>query len=189
MVAGAQRRQAVRVDERSGTGCWIDIAYTKWPDQAHYAYRMRVLGEDDHGVWGACEVGEEVYKAGQLAFVREHGYLSLIPRASCWSGLWYPPAEPNFEVYVDINSQPVWTDSAVSMVDLDLDVLRHRDGTVELLDEDEFEDHQQRFAYPDELTILARTSAQELMRRVSEPDEPFRSVWRAWHRLCFPEVG
>jgi hypothetical protein len=37
--------------------------------------------------------------------------------------------------------EPTWTRNAVSMIDLDFDVLRHRDGTVELLDEDEFDDH------------------------------------------------
>ena len=34
------------------------------------------------------------------------------------------------------------------MVDLDLDVIRMRDGRIILDDEDEFEEHQVRYAYP-----------------------------------------
>jgi protein associated with RNAse G/E len=142
---------------------------------------MRVLGEDDHGVWGCCDVGEQIYKAGEPAFVRSSALLALIPRDECWSASWHPPSEHRLEVYIDINTEPNWTGSTVSMIDLDLDVLRHRDGTVELLDEDEFEEHRVIHDYPPDLVSLARDAAAATMALASAPAEPFDRAWRHWY--------
>lgn len=169
---------------------WIEIAYTKWrdaaPHAAHYAYRMRLLGEDERGVWGSCDVGEEVFKEGKLAFVREEAFLCLVPRVGCWSALWYPPSDAEYEVYVDINSHPVWSEDRVTMVDLDFDVVRKRDGSVMLVDEDEFEAHSVAYGYPDELVELARSAAATVFDDVATPAEPFSTAWRSWYSLCFP---
>lgn len=167
---------------------YIDIRYTKWPSQPHYAYRMRVLGEDDYGVWGSCDTGEEVYKAGELAFVRDTSLLSLVPRVGCWSALWYPPEEALYELYVDINTNPVWGPTAVSMIDLDFDVVRKRTGETDLVDEDEFEEHRLRFGYPDDIVQLARTASRELTTAVAAPLEPFDTHWRVWYEQCFDEL-
>jgi hypothetical protein len=171
----------------AGEDRWVEIRYTKWPDKPHYAYRMRRLGEDQHGVWGRCDVGEEVYKADQLAFVREVALLSLVPRVGCWSALWYPPEEKKYEVYVDINSDPSWSPSSVSMIDLDFDVERKRNGEVSLVDEDEFEENRVRFEYPNDLVDFARTAARDVTAAVEAPLEPFASHWRVWYARCFSE--
>jgi len=162
-------------------GSFIAIEYTKWPDQLHYAYRMRVLGEDDFGVWGRCDAGEQVHKAGKPEFIRASALLCLIPRTGCWSATWYPPSEERLEVYIDINTSPVWTSDAVSMIDVDFDVLRHRDRTVELLDEDEFEAHRVTYGYPDDLIEYARTAALDTLAKASNPSEPFAHAWQPWY--------
>lgn len=105
------------------TAEFVTIEYTKWPRRLHYSYRMRTLGEDEHGVWGCCQPGEQVHKAGEPAFVRDTLLLLLIPRAGDWSATWYPPSEERLEVYIDINTSPVWSSGRVSMIDLDLDIL------------------------------------------------------------------
>ena len=106
------------------TGTFVEIEYTKWPHRKHYSYGMRTLGEDSHGVWGCCEIGDQVQKAGAPSFVRSTPLLFLIPRTGCWSATWYPPSEEQLEVYIDINTEPTWTGNTVSMTDLDFDVLR-----------------------------------------------------------------
>jgi uncharacterized protein len=45
------------------------------------------------------------------------------------------------------------------MVDLDLDVVRRFDGSAEILDEDEFAEHQARYGYPPEVTGHAERAA------------------------------
>lgn len=49
--------------------------------------------------------------------------------------------------------------STLRWIDLDLDVEVAEDGSVELVDEDEFEEHQLRYRYPPEIIQGARDSA------------------------------
>ena len=69
------------------------------------------------------------------------------------------------------------------MVDLDLDVVRHRvSGAAQLLDEDEFEEHQRRYAYPAAVIDRTRAAARWLMEAVTDR-EPFMSAYRHWLAL------
>jgi len=78
------------------------------------------------------------------------------------------------EIYCDVTTVPQWpTGSEVTMVDLDLDVRRRRTGAVELLDEDEFAEHQTRYGYPAEVVAEAEASAAWLVNAVRAHEEPF----------------
>ena len=70
------------------------------------------------------------------------------------------------------------------MIDLDLDVVRKQDGSVEVLDEEEFLDHQVRFGYPDWLDDRARITplpaAAELVLQIEAHVEPFGQVPEHW---------
>ena len=55
------------------------------------------------------------------------------------------------EIYVNVTTRPALDQGTVSAVNLDLDVVRWRDGRVEVLDEDEFAEHQVLLGYPAEL--------------------------------------
>jgi hypothetical protein len=166
----------------------VEVAFWKWPHTPHYHHDMRLLGEDDNAVWGVCEAGGRVDRGGEFAFVRPTDYLMAIPRTGCWSALWYPPDDVDREAYVNVNSTPVWTGHHVDIIDLDFDLLRMRDGAVAILDEDEFERHRLKFAYPDEIVAEAHRGLASLREAVSRPDEPFGLAWRDWYRHLFGEV-
>ncbi len=170
----------------------IEVAFWKWPHVRHYHHHLRLLGEDENAVWGVCEAGEHVRRGGAFAFVRPHDYLMAIPRVGCWSALWYPPDDLDREVYVNVNSSPVWTGDHVDIIDLDFDLLRMRDGSVNILDEDEFEQHRLEFAYPAEIVAEAQRGLAVLTETVGRPDEPFDRAWHDWYTRCFgvpPSVG
>lgn len=101
---------------------------------------------------------------------RARGPLSLrvrdaLPRDGWWTASFN--ALPNkVEIYCDIATVPRWSDGEVTMIDLDLDVIRMRDGRVILDDEDEFEEHQVRYAYPPDVIENARITAARLMEAV-----------------------
>lgn len=59
-------------------------------------------------------------------------------------------------------------------MDLDLDVVRRRNGEVEILDLDEFELHRRQFGYPPDLTRAVDHAAEELADALSEHQAPFR---------------
>ncbi len=58
-------------------------------------------------------------------------------------------------------------------VDLDLDVIVDADGGVVLDDEDEFEEHRLRFAYPQDVVSRAITARDELLRLAGAGAFPF----------------
>jgi protein associated with RNAse G/E len=59
-------------------------------------------------------------------------------------------------------------------VDLDIDVIRRRDGTVEVLDRVEFERHRRELGYPAHLVDDVERAAAEVEAAVRSHQEPFR---------------
>ena len=68
----------------------------------------------------------------------------------------------------------------VTMVDLDLDVVLHRDGDLLLDDEDEFDEHRVTLGYPADVVALARRTADELMTAAAAGHEPFGPAGSRW---------
>lgn len=67
------------------------------------------------------------------------------------------------------------------MVDLDLDVVRRRaDQRVEIVDADEFDEHQRRYGYPAEVIREAEQAAAWLHDAISSGAEPFAGTYRDW---------
>ena len=86
----------------------------------------------------------------------------------------------DFDLYVDVGTLPVRTPGRITMVDLDLDVIRRPNGTVEVLDEDELELHAVQYAYPPELVVHARAVADELVAMLTAGAEPFGVASQRW---------
>jgi protein associated with RNAse G/E len=52
-------------------------------------------------------------------------------------------------------------------------VVRYRDGRVEIIDEDEFEEHRVLFGYPAEVVATARATADQVANALVHRLEPF----------------
>ena len=68
----------------------------------------------------------------------------------------------------------------MTQIDLDLDVALKLDGAVEVLDEDEFLDHQTRFEYPPELIEQARAATNRAVELLEADVEPFGIASHRW---------
>jgi protein associated with RNAse G/E len=66
------------------------------------------------------------------------------------------------------------------VVDLDIDVIRYRDGRVEVEDEDEFAQHRDELGYPPEIVAGALAGAAELRAALAHGEEPFASHYLTW---------
>ena len=86
------------------------------------------------------------------------------------------------EIYVDVTTPAVWTSpNEVTMVDLDLDVLRFRpDRSVLIVDQDEFAEHQIRYGYPPDVIAAAEKAADWLHGVLGDGTEPFATDYRGW---------
>ena len=150
----------------------------KWGGRLHWHFAMEHLGVDDHGVWLAGEPGTVLQRGAEPPRVKPDAWVLLVPVSGSWIASWN--AEDGPEIYVDVTSVPEWRDGTLVAVDLDLDVVRERDGTTVLLDEDEFADHQVRFGYPPDVVEHAERTATWLMEAVAARVEPFDRVGRRW---------
>ena len=168
--AGAERSPLV------GRELWIERV--KWGDRPHYRHTGVFLGEDEHVWWFDLPPGRPVYRGDVVLFHGQTGGQMLIPADARWWA-WFP-AHRDFDLYVDIVREGTRSDDGVWAIDMDLDVVRHReDGRVELVDEDELEEHAVVYGYTAEAVAEAHAAAEEVLAAVRSGREPFVSGWGA----------
>ena len=151
---------------------------------------MRYLGEDEHGVWAGLRPGGLMTKGGAPPVTLPCAHAVLFPRDDWWTA-WFNGSPHEALIYCDVTTVPTWpAPHTVTMVDLDLDVVRYRvDGSVEIVDEDEFEDHRVRLAYPPKVVVAATATAQQLRRAVTAGSEPFGTAYRRWLSMVEDSVS
>lgn len=89
--------------------------------------------------------------------------------------------EIDIDLYVDIVHPPKWIgDACLRVVDLDLDVIRRRNGDVLLDDEDELELHAATLHYPPEVVAEARATADAVVTAVTDGTPPFSRPPERW---------
>jgi protein associated with RNAse G/E len=157
----------------------VRIVYRKYGGALHWNYPATLLGEDEHGIWVATPAGTVARKGEGSPVTWDLDAITLFPRDAWWTASFNAPPH-RAELYVDVTTIPEWRDDEVTMLDLDLDVIRMRDGRLILDDEDEFVEHQVLLSYPSELIAQAERSARWLLDAVKERREPFGSVQAHW---------
>lgn len=158
----------------------VRVVYRKYDGSLHWHLTMYRLGEDEHGVWLGGPPDSVLRRGHELEIVFAEPFVQLFPRDA-----WYTAVlngEPNKVAwYCDIATVPTWPgDDLVTMVDLDLDVVRRRDGVTYVDDEDEFAEHQVRYGYPADVVDNAERTCRDLYAAVAAGREPFADVGRSW---------
>jgi protein associated with RNAse G/E len=163
------------------TGRDVRLVFTKYDGSLHWHQTMKYLGEDEHGIWLGALAGATAQRGDEPPVRYEAPSVQLVPAGPWWTAVFNdPPATA--EVYCDISTPARWTSPGeVTMVDLDLDVVRRRpDRHVLLDDEDEFAEHQVRYGYLPEVITQAEQAAAWLLAAVSAGLEPFGSAAEQW---------
>ena len=151
----------------------ILVDFRKYPDRKHWQYELSWLAEDEYGTWRWAPAGTPAQRGDDPPITFETLNLGLISR-EWWAAMWRASGEP--EVYVDICTAALWGEGRVTMIDLDLDVVRDRSGAVHILDEDEFAEHQVALAYPRELIEGAVAACERVRAMLERGDEPFATA-------------
>jgi protein associated with RNAse G/E len=160
----------------------VNVVFRKYDGSLHWNYLATRLGEDEHGVWLGAPAGTALRRGEVVIELAEMDHVVLLPRDGWWTAAFNAPPKRT-EIYCDISTVPAWTSAEeVTMIDLDLDVLRRRAGLVELVDEDEFAEHQVHFGYPPEVIDQARAAADWLVAAVTARQEPFGVAYEGWLR-------
>lgn len=161
----------------------VRVRFSKWDGTPHWAFDMERLGEDEHGIWLWGPSGTQLRRGAETPIPAMHGFVKLITPGAWWTSLWNegPWSDGrSIHTYVDVITPAVWEGDTVRMIDLDLDVVRRTSGTVEVDDEDEFDEHRVAMGYPDHIVDKARTETARLVLAVERGAEPFGSVGDNW---------
>ena len=151
---------------RFAPGTQVHGRYTKWGGARHHGAELVYLGADLHGDWLGDPVGNG-WSGGPKEFTSITNNVLLVPPDRGMTAMFYEShPDQAFELYVDITSVPRWEDDLVTAVDLDLDVIRHFDGTVVVDDEDEFAEHRVSLGYPDDLAVGAQAECDRVVEEV-----------------------
>lgn len=157
------------------------VEFTKWDGRLHWHFDLDPLGEDEHGLWLAGRPGCRLQRGAEPPQLEVHGFACLVPHQGRWIAYFNASQDP--EIYIDVTDEPIRGDGFVGAIDLDLDVLRWRDGRVTIDDEDEFAEHQVRFGYPAEVITATEMTAHTLVDRVTSRTEPFDRAAERWLAL------
>ncbi len=160
----------------------VHIDERKWPERLHWQFDVSRLGEDQHGVWLHAPADTIAQRGHEPPRRIGAGFVILVPEDEWWIVEFYWD-HPCHEVYVNIGTPPAWDGARVTQVDLDFDVARKLDGSVVVLDEDEFLDHQARYGYPPDLVAAARDATAHAVELVTAGREPFGGAATPWLRL------
>jgi predicted RNA-binding protein associated with RNAse of E/G family len=160
----------------------VNIDERKYPDRLHWQFDVRRLGENEHGVWLYAPPETMARRGHEPPRPIEAGFVLLVPQDEWWIAEFYWD-HPWHEVYVNIGTSPVWDGDRMHQIDLDLDVARTVDGSVVVLDEDEFQDHQVRYGYPGELIAAARAATDRAVALLTAGAEPFGKAPEPWLRM------
>ena len=161
----------------------VRIEMEKWGDHPHWHIPGHWLGSDELGDWVGIPARTPMLRPG-LELALDHDQVGLVPGpgddvARAFLATFHR-APSHIWVYVDMTTPPVWDGSTVRAVDLDLDVVRGRDGDVVVDDEDEFARHQVELGYPREIVELAEASRDRVHTAVLAQDPPYDGSHERW---------
>ena len=164
----------------------VDVVLRKYDERPHRRTTTRRLGEDEFGTWLGTPQGTIVtYSYGNKGpRPTRHAAVRVIPPGAWWCAIFLADPSP-WDVYCDVIAPARWESPAeVTLIDLDLDLIRYRpDGRVMLDDEDEFRENTRAYGYPPEVVAQATAAATKLHEALTMNVEPFASHWTKWMNL------
>lgn len=155
----------------------VDIVMTKWPDRPRSRVAGEFLGEDEHGRWYGSHRGR--FHRASSGAIEPSVHVSAYHADLWWIPVFVAPGR-RFDIYTHIATPPTFVDGLVSTIDLELDVVRHPDGSVVVLDADELEHAIVTYAMPAEVVADARAACERVTALMRASAAPFDGTGAAW---------
>jgi protein associated with RNAse G/E len=160
----------------------VDVVLRKYDGRPHRRTTTRRLGKDRFGTWLGIPKGTVVTYSygGKRPHPLVDDAVRLIVPGAWWCAIFFAESSDR-EVYCDVVVPARWQSPAeVTLIDLDLDLVRFRDGRVRLDDEDEFRANTTAYGYPPQVVEHATAAAEDLRTALETDTEPFAGHWRTW---------
>jgi len=158
----------------------FNVHSTKYDGGDHYRYQAQIIREEPDFMLLYKAPGEPMSgyrgsfpaKYHTLEFYWSKHYYNM-------SVVWYADWKPRMH-YVNIATPATWHDGTLRFIDLDLDVVWFANGRVVLDDEDEFEQHQIKYGYPQDLIAQAWESTYDVRALIAKRAPPFDGNAYSW---------
>ena len=159
----------------------VTVQFLKNPDHLHWGFDTWYLGEDEWGDWMAAPKGTVRWKGRESFSPTRQDAVFCAPRDQWWHLHYEGPGAREYISFIDIVSPIRWiSENRYEMIDLDLDVALHQDGTIEIQDEDEFAVHQVKYGYNSEMIEGAIAETSRIVTALKNREEPFFDVAQGW---------
>jgi uncharacterized protein len=171
----------------------VRIEMEKWGGRAHWQIPAHWLGSDEYGDWVGIPAGTRMTRPGR-DLRSGHDHVGLVPSRELadeergWLAAFHVPQAETW-VYVDMTTPPRWDGPVIRAVDLDLDVIRMREGWVLVDDEDEFDEHRVVFGYPPEVVALAEATRDRVHAAILDEDPPYDGSHERWLQRLSDVLG
>jgi protein associated with RNAse G/E len=149
-------------NQRAEPGARILLRATKYDGAAHWIQPFSVIADDGVLITAQYRARTPIYTSrgefrspydSRVYFWRDRWYnVFRLSKPGCALALWY----------CNVTTPPTFDGCQIGYVDLDLDVSVRPNGCIELLDEDEFEEHQRKYGYPEDVIRNAEAAAIEV---------------------------
>jgi protein associated with RNAse G/E len=156
----------------------VRTLFRKYDGRPHRLLEAINLGEDQHGLWTGSLPGTRAQRADGTWVTIDHHRVRLFPHGQWWSALFNDEPHPT-RIYCDITMPAEFGVNSVTTVDLDLDVRLLRNGTIRVMDEDEFALHQVAYAYPAQVVATAQATCNWITANISTA-EPFTTTYKTY---------
>lgn len=157
---------------RRRTPC--ELRLRKWDGSPGRRTPLRPLHQDTFGRWYLWPAGEAMLPRSGPPRTFAHPFVHLVPTSGSWTARWGDDGEVG--LYCDVTTPPVVRSDTVTAVDLDLDVVRYRDGRVAIIDQEQFARRRIQMGYPLRVVTDAVVTASRLYDAVTSGHEPFATV-------------
>jgi len=158
--------------QRPDVGTRLVFRWTKWGGSPHWEHDCVYLGSDRYGDWVGQRDGWRSARPG-LDTVSQGDNVTLIPPGGEYTAT-FNETHPRIAVYIDVAWDVRWDTGVPTGIDMDLDVVRARDGRGVFIDDrDEWEEHRVAYGYPLEVVARLEQVALDLEAQVTARTAPF----------------
>lgn len=145
----------------------------KYDGTAHWIQPFQVVSDDGNLLVASYRARTPIYTSrgefrspydSLVYFWRDRWFnVFRLSRPGCGLALWY----------CNVTTPPTYDGQQIGYVDLDLDVTVRSNGGIELLDQDEFDEHQKMYGYPQDIIEHAEDAAREVIALAEGNGFPF----------------
>jgi len=165
--------------DRPAPGTPLVFRWRKWDGSPHWEHDSVYLGRDEHGDWVGQRGGWRSARPGRDT-VSDGDNVTLVPPGGEFAAT-LNATHPHIAIYIDIAWDVRWDagahpDGIPSPVgiDMDLDVVRARDGRgIWIDDRDEWDEHRVQYGYPLDIVDRLERVATDLEAEVRAEHPPY----------------